>query len=146
MAYYGQKKIRLGELLVDGGAITREQLETALAQQKKSRRKLGEILVDTNMVTEENIAETLAGQLHYQMTDLVNVSVPSEILALVPAQVLRKNKALPIGYAPDNVNILRVAMADPLDLDAVDDISIITGCQVEPVVSTPRAKYVLQEK
>ena len=139
MAYYGQKKIRLGELLVDGGAITREQLETALAQQKKSRRKLGEILVDTNMVTEENIAETLAGQLHYQMTDLVNVSVPSEILALVPAQVLRKNKALPIGYAPDNVNILRVAMADPLDLDAVDDISIITGCQVEPVVSTPRA-------
>ena len=139
MAYYGQKKIRLGELLVDGGAITREQLDKALAQQKVSRRKLGEILVDTNMVTEENIAETLAGQLHYAMTDLLNVTVPSEILALVPAQVLRKNKALPIGYAPDNVNILRVAMADPLDLDAVDDISIITGCQVEPVVTTPRA-------
>ena len=139
MAYYGQKKIRLGELLVDGGAITREQLETALAQQKVSRRKLGEILVDSNIVTEENIAETLAGQLHYAMTDLVNVTVPSEILALVPAQVLRKNKALPIGYAPDNVNILRVAMADPLDLDAIDDISIITGCQVEPVVTTPRA-------
>ena len=58
MAYYGQKKIRLGELLVDGGAITREQLEKALAQQKKSRRKLGEILVDTNMVTEDTIAET----------------------------------------------------------------------------------------
>jgi len=139
MAYYGQKKIRLGELLVDGGAITREQLEKALAQQKVSRRKLGEILVDTNMVTEENIAETLAGQLHYALTDLLNANVPSEILSLVPAQVLRKNKALPIEYAPDNVNILRVAMADPLDLDAVDDISIITGCQVEPVVTTPRA-------
>ncbi|MCR5720919.1 MAG: GspE/PulE family protein [Lachnospiraceae bacterium] len=139
MAYYGQKKIRLGELLVDGGAITKEQLDKALAQQKVSRRKLGEILVDSNMVTEENIAETLAGQLHYALTDLSNATVASEILALVPAQVLRKNKALPIEYAPDNVNILRVAMADPLDLDAIDDISIITGCQVEPVVTTPRA-------
>lgn len=139
MAYYGQRKIRLGELLVDGGAITRDQLESALSQQKSTRRKLGEILVDTNMVTEEKIAETLASQLGYALIDLTNVSVSNEILSLVSIQVLRKNKAFPIEYAPNNMNILRVAMADPLDLDAIDDISIITGCQVEPLVCTPRA-------
>ncbi len=139
MAYYGQRKLKLGELLVNGHAITEEQLEKALAEQRANRRKLGEILVDTNVTTEEKIAETLAGQLGYSLADLQNTSVSSEILSLVSATILRKNKVLPIGYAPDNMNILRVAMADPLDLDAIDDISIITGCQVEPWVSTPSA-------
>lgn len=146
MAYYGQRKLRLGELLVDGGAITREQLEKALTQQKTTKRKLGEILVDTNIVTEDKIAETLANQLGYSLVDLSNVTVSSEILALVSIQVLRKNKAIPIEYASNNVNILRVAMADPLDLDAIDDISIITGCQVEPLVCTPRAVMIALDR
>lgn len=139
MAYYGQRKLKLGELLVNGHAITEEQLEKALAEQRANRRKLGEILVDTNVTTEDKIAETLAGQLGYSLADLQNTSISSEILSLVSVTILRKNKVLPLGYAPDNMNILRVAMADPLDLDAIDDISIITGCQVEPWVSTPSA-------
>lgn len=139
MAYFGQKKLRLGELLVNGRAITEEQLEKALEAQKGSGHRLGEVLVDLNMVSEEKIAETLATQLNYQMIDLTLVNVPSDISSLVSSQVLRKNKALPIGYAPNNMNMLRVAMADPLDLDAIDDISIITGCQVEPVVCTPQS-------
>ena len=68
-----------------------------------------------------------------------NIAISQDILNLVPPNVLKKDKVIPIEYAQDNMNILRVAMADPQDLDAMDDISIITGCQVEPVVATPRS-------
>lgn len=139
MAEFGRRKVRLGEALVKSGAITEEQLKKALELQKGSGRKLGETLVDVGMVTEETIAQVLAVQLGYENVDLQNVSIPGEILDLVSPSVLKKNKVLPIEYAPDNMNIIRVAMADPLDMDAMDDISIITGCQVEPLVSTPRS-------
>ena len=132
MSYFGQRKLRLGELLVNGGAITSEQLADALDKQRNTKRKLGETLIDMNVVTEETIAETLSDQLGYAIIDLTNVTVSAEILSLITPAVLRKNRALPIEYAQNNMNILRVAMADPLDLDAMDDISIITGCQVEP--------------
>lgn len=146
MAYFGQKKLRLGELLVNGGAISQEKLDKALEAQKGSGRRLGEILVDLNMVTEEKIAETLATQLNYELIDLTLVNVPSDISNLVSSQVLRKNKALPIEYAKNNMNMLRVAMADPLDLDAIDDISIITGCTVEPLVCTPQSVMIALDR
>lgn len=146
MAYFGQKKLRLGELLVNGGAISQDKLEQALKTQKGSGRRLGEVLVDLNMVTEEKIAETLAAQLGYKLADLTTVNISPDISSLVSAQILRKNKALPIEYAHNNMNMLRVAMADPLDLDAIDDISIITGCQVEPVVCTPQAVMLAIDK
>ena len=81
----------------------------------------------------------LSRQLGYASIDLQNITVDKAVLDLVTASVLKKNRVIPIEYAPDNMNILRVAMADPLDLDAMDDISIITGCQVEPLVATPRS-------
>ncbi len=95
-------------------------------------------MIDAGMVTEENIAKVLSKQLGYESIDLQNISISKDVLDLVTPSVLKKNRVIPIEYAPDNMNILRVAMADPLDLDAMDDISIITGCQVEPLVSTPR--------
>lgn len=139
MADFGRKKIRLGDALVKDGAITEEQLLKALELQKGSGRKLGETLIDAGMVTEEAIAKVLSAQLGYENIDLQNIAVSQDILKLVSVSVLKKNKVLPIEYAPDNMNILKVAMADPLDMDAMDDISIITGCQVEPVVTTPRS-------
>lgn len=139
MADFGRKKIRLGDALVKEGAITEEQLLKALELQKGSGRKLGETLIDAGMVTEEAIARVLSAQLGYENVDLQNVTITQDILDLVSVSVLKKNKVLPLEYAPDNMNILKVAMADPLDMDAMDDISIITGCQVEPVVTTPRS-------
>ncbi|MEZ3427086.1 MAG: Flp pilus assembly complex ATPase component TadA [Lachnospiraceae bacterium] len=135
---YGRRKIRLGDALVKDGMISEEQLQKALELQKGSGRKLGETLIDAGMVTEENIAKVLSKQLGYESIDLQNISISKDVLDLVTPSVLKKNRVIPIEYAPDNMNILRVAMADPLDLDAMDDISIITGCQVEPLVSTPR--------
>lgn len=138
MADLGRKKIRLGDALVKDGVITNEQLQKALEMQKGSGRKLGETLIDSGMVSEESIAKVLSSQLGYEQVDLQNISIPQDVLELVTPAVLKKNKVIPVEYAPDNMNILRVAMADPLDLDAMDDISIITGCQVEPLVATPR--------
>ncbi len=139
MADFGRKKFRLGDVLVKDGAITEEQLIKALELQKGSGRKLGETLIDAGMVTEEVIARVLSKQLGYENVDLQNVAISQDVLDLVSSTVLKKNKVLPIEYAQDNMNILRVAMADPLDLDAMDDVSIITGCQVEPMVATPRS-------
>lgn len=139
MAELGRKKIRIGDALVRDGIITEEQLKKALEMQKSSGRKLGETLVDAGVVTEEKVAEMLSRQLGYASVDLQNIAIPQDILNLVPPNVLKKDKVIPIEYAQDNMNILRVAMADPQDLDAMDDISIITGCQVEPVVATSRS-------
>ncbi len=139
MADFIRRKVRLGEALVNSGAITEEQLQRGLELQKGSGRKLGETLVDENIVTEETIANVLSAQLGYAYTDLQNISIPQDIQELVAVSVLKKNQVLPLGYAPDNMNILQLAMADPQDLNAMDDISIITGCQIEPLVATPRS-------
>ncbi len=133
---YKRKKVRLGDVLVQNGVITEEDLQRGLERQKGSGRKLGETLVDEGIATEENIARALSNQFHYDMVDLANVEIPQEILDLVPANVLKKHRAIPFEYSPDNMNVLRVAMSDPMDIGAMDDINIITNLQVEPVVAT----------
>lgn len=137
MAYYGQTKLRLGEILVQTGLLSDDALETAL--KNKGSMKIGEYLVENNIVTEENIAQALSEKLHYPLFDLQNTTIPDDILNLVEIKVLKKNRVIPVGYAEGNMNILQIAMADPTDINAIDDVSIITGCQVEPLVSTPRA-------
>jgi len=133
---YNRKKVRLGDVLVQNGVITEEDLQRGLERQKGSGRKLGETLVDEGITTEENIARALSKQFHYDMVDLQNTEIPQEILELVPANVLKKHRAIPFEYSPDNMNVLRVAMSDPMDIGAMDDINIITNLQVEPVVAT----------
>lgn len=132
---YGRKKLRLGDVLVNNGVITAQELQKGLELQKGSGRKLGETLVDEGFATEENIARALSKQFHYDMVDLQNVEIAQDILKLVPVGVLKKHKVLPFAYSPDNMNVLRVAMADPMDMEAMDDIHIITNLQVEPVVA-----------
>ncbi len=133
-----RKKLRLGDVLVDSKAITNTQLLQALDMQKGSGKKLGEVLVDEGIVTEEQIAMALSTQLHIELIDLTTIAVSQDILDLIPVNVLKKNKIFPIEYAQDSMNVLRVAMADPMDMYAQDDISIITNCQVEPAVTTTR--------
>lgn len=143
---FNRKKIRLGDVLVNSGVITQEQLEEGLKRQKGSGRKLGETLVDEGFVTEEAIARALSNQLGYEIVDLQNIAIPEDILGLVPGNVLERYKVLPFEYAPDNMNVLHVAMADPMDMAAMDDITIITNLQVEPVVSTTRSIMLALDK
>lgn len=133
-----RKKLRLGDVLVNSGVISAEDLEKGLDRQKGTGRKLGEVLVDEGFATEENIARALSNQLHYDMIELQNVEIEEDILKLVPVSVLKKYKVLPFEYSHDAM-MLRVAMADPMDMTALDDINIITNMQVEPVVATTGA-------
>lgn len=149
---FSRKKVRLGELLVKSQMITETQLEDALAKQKTAGKKLGEFLVDEGIVTEENLAGALSRQLGLEMVDLQNTFVDNNVLSLVPVNVLKKNKVFPFAFSEGSINVLKVAMADPLDYNAQDDIAIITNYQIEPVAATTRSimlaidKYYGQEE
>lgn len=143
---YGRRKLRLGDLLLSNGIIDNVKLEKALAAQKGTGRKLGEVLVDEGFLTEETLAQALSSQLGLEFIDLRDVEVPPDILDLVPVSVLKKNSVFPFEYDPYNMNVLRVAMSDPLDMNAMDDVSIVTNMQVEPVVTTNRMIMLAIEK
>ena len=132
---FSRKKLRLGDVLVNSGVISEADLEKGLSRQKGTGRKLGEVLVDEGLASEDNIARALSSQLHYDMIELQNIEIDPEVLKLVPANVLKKYKVLPFEFSQDTM-MLRVAMADPMDMAAMDDINIITNMQVEPVVAT----------
>ena len=136
---YGRKK-RLGDLLVEAGAITAEQLEQALEHQKTDKRglKLGAILVDIDFVTEQQIVDALKSQLGYEDVNLAKERIGDEILRLMDESLLRKYSVMPFGLSEKNANILKVAMSDPLDIRAIDDMSIITGLQVKVYVTTQK--------
>lgn len=133
---FKSKKLRLGDVLVNSGIITAEDLQKGLELQKGSGRKLGETLVDAGITTEENIARALSSQLGYEMVDLQDITIDEEILNLIPVNILKKHSMLPFEYSASGMNVLRVAMADPMNMAAMDDINIITNLQVEPVVAT----------
>ena len=109
----GRKKVRLGELLVNSGVLTNEQLQQALDNPARQGKKLGEFLVDEGIVSEDDLAKALSRQLDLDMIDLQSVNVDKEVLNLVPVNVLKKNKVLPFAYKENNFNVLMVAMADP---------------------------------
>lgn len=136
---YARRK-RLGELLIDAGAITPEQLDQALAAQRMSRdgKKLGNVLIDMEFVTEAQMIEALKTQLGYQVVNLSHERVSDEVTKLVDEKILRKYCLMPFGFNERNQNILKVAMSDPLDIRAIDDISIITGFQVEVYITTQK--------
>ncbi|MBS5664622.1 MAG: Flp pilus assembly complex ATPase component TadA [Roseburia sp.] len=133
-----RRKKRLGDLLLGAGVITQEQLEEALKKQKESGngQKLGMTLVDMGIMNDEIIAEALCHQMGLERVHLAGITIEDEVLALVDEKVLRKYMLLPYEFATDNPNVLRVAFSDPLDMIAMDDLSIITGMQIEVRVTT----------
>ena len=136
---YGRKK-RLGDMLVENGVIAQEQLDAALKAQKgeKQGMKLGAVLVELEMVTEQQILDCLQKQLGYEVITLAKERIGEDVLKLVDENVLRKYSLIPFAFSEKNPNVLKVAMSDPLDIRAIDDLSIITGCQIEVYMTTPR--------
>lgn len=141
-----RRKLRLGDMLLEEGVITEEQLMDALTKKKDSDKKLGEILVSSGYATEETIAKALSAQLGYEMVSLSTIDIDDNVLRLVDASVLRKYQMLPIGYSPNNMNEIRVAMVDPMDMRAIDDFSIITNLQVLPVITTTQEMVIALDR
>lgn len=117
------EKIRLGDLLVQQGVITAEQLKQALETQKNTGRKLGRVLVDAGFASEEGIARALARQLGAEFIDLRTFQPQAELVKLLPEAQARRFRALPLD---EKNGLLRIGMADPTDLSAFDEVARIT--------------------
>ncbi len=125
---------RIGEILLERGLINRKQLEEALARQKTQGGLLGQILIEMKVVTEEEIALALTAQYGFPFLPLDNYEIDEEVMKLVPEQVARQYWLIPIDHIG---NALTVAMADPSNSHAVEDIETLTSCVVQTFVSTP---------
>ena len=130
--------MRLGDLLIKQNVLTEEELKKALELQKGSGKKIGEVLVDNGFITEEMIVRALQMQLGLKVVQLAGVTIPKEVRGLVSVDLLKKYTCIPFELDPYNANILHLAMADPMDMMAIDDISIVTNLQVEPYIATTR--------
>ncbi len=128
-----RKTKKLGEILVEEGLITAEQLERALLEQSRTDQLLGRILIDLKMVKESDLMAALAKQIGFRFVDLNDHQIDPSAAMLIPEQVARRYRALPIGYEDSR---LLVAMADPANLFALDDIRTMTGMDLQPVVAT----------
>ena len=131
----GRKKIRIGDLLVEAGAITEEELQEALAYQKENGGRIGNVIMELGFISQELLITVLTTQMGIDYIELKACKLDEDLLKQVPENLVNKYKAIPIGYDENNPNILRVAMVDPMDLNAIDDIGIATNTQVEPLLA-----------
>src|SRR5438552_3438035 len=127
---------RLGDLLVAEGLITEEQLGKALAEQRGSTEKLGSILLKLNFIQEEQLIGFLSRQYGIPSITLSQLDIDPEVLKLVPDAIARKYEVLPIKRQGTT---LTLAMADPTNVFALDDVAFMTNLQVTPVVASQAA-------
>lgn len=123
---------RLGEILIDANVITEEILQKALTLQKDTGEKLGEILVSKGFTTNEQIIEAVKSQLGIPSINLDNLNIRQDVIDVIPESIARKDEVIPV----DIINgILHVAMSDPLNYFAIEDIRVATGYAVKPSIS-----------
>jgi type IV pilus assembly protein PilB len=124
---------RLGALLVDGDLLTEEQVAEALAARASRGQNLTRVLLDDNLVTEPDLVATLAAHLRLEYVDLAEYPVDAAAARLISDSMARRYLALPIGWHEDR---LVVAMADPANVLAADDIRTVTGAELRLAVAT----------
>jgi type IV pilus assembly protein PilB len=125
---------RLGEILIEHGALTVRQLDDALALQKERGGRIGEILLDQGIVAPRLLLRALADQFGLEFIDLEGVRIDAELAARVPDQLARRYRALPVRRDGD---VVVVAMANPGDVFAIDDIRTLLRAEVRPVMADP---------
>jgi len=128
--------LKIGEFLVKSNLISPDQLEKALEEQKQTGGRVGEHLVRLGYVTEEDILDCLSQQYGVPSINLRHFEIDEAIIRLIPADVARKYQFIPVSKTGAT---LTVAMADPTNVFAMDDITFITGYRVEPVVASEEA-------
>jgi len=128
--------LRIGELLTKAKLLTDDQLKKALEEQKQSGGRIGEHLIRMGFVTEEDILDCLSQQYGVPSINLQHFEIDESIIRLIPADVARKYQFIPVSKTGAT---LTVAMSDPTNVFAMDDITFITGYRVEPVVASEEA-------
>jgi type IV pilus assembly protein PilB len=133
MALPQQKRKRIGEMLIAEGLLTPEQLAAALEEQRRHGGRIGAILKSLGFVTEEGIIRTLGRQTGIPHQVLSTVIIDADVVKLVPELLARRHQAIPL-YKKGGM--LTLAMVDPLNVVALDDIGRATGLEIQPVVAT----------
>ena len=127
-----QKRKMLGEMLIAEGLLSQDQLKRALAEQKAHGGRIGMILKNLGLVTEDDIIKVLGRQMGIQYMDLSGIIVEPEVVQLVPEMIARRHHVVPLFKKG---KVLTLAMVDPLNVFAIDDVKRATKCDVEPVMS-----------
>jgi len=132
----GANTTRLGKLVVDSGKVSEQELERALQMQAETGERLGNLLVVLEFITEDTLVELLAQQYGVSAASLDDLKVSDSILSLVPQEMARRYLAVPVAADSQNLSL---AMVDPSDVVAIDDIEFATGLRVQPMVAAERA-------
>jgi len=124
---------RLGELLLEAGKIKPEDLSKALSEQRKYGEKLGRVLVKMGLLTEREIIETLSTQLRVPIVNLDKLDIDPEVIKIVPPEIATAYMIIPIGR---NLNVLKIATSDPLDITGIDEVSRVTKAELQIFLAT----------
>lgn len=124
---------QLGELLIERGIIIQHQLDKALNIQRERGGLIGEIMVELGFAKEEDIAQALTAQYGFPYLPLSNYEINPEVVNIIPGRVARQYMLVPIDKIGNN---LTLAMSNPLNIQAVEDVELLSGCSVQTFVST----------
>jgi type IV pilus assembly protein PilB len=130
------KRQKLGEILLESGLVTPEQLDDLLTEQTGSRRRLGKILVEKGLIDEAELISLIEAQLNIPQVNLYGCKIDPDVATSIPREMAERYRVIPIERRGE---LLRLAMADPMNLAAVDDVAMITGMEVEPVIAAESA-------
>src|SRR5437764_2337740 len=128
-----RKSKQLGQILIELGYITSEQLDHALEEHRRTPKSLGRVLIDLGMIKEGDLVRALAEQVGLEFVDLSDYPIDPTATTLLPDALARRYRAIPIGERDGK---LLVAMSDPANVYALDDIRTITNRDVQPLVAT----------
>ena len=126
---------RLGELLVEAGLLSMEQLEQVLQAQRQGGLKLGQVLSRLGLVREEQVVETLGRQLSLKRYQAESYPLDMDLARLLPLEIAQKHNVVPLRRQN---HVLQLGMCDPTDLDSSDMVEQLTQCEVDPVICTTR--------
>jgi len=128
---------RIGQLLMDVGALDPFQLESALAHQRRWGGRLGRAIVHLGFLREEDVLSAVGSQLGVSYVTLWDKVVPRDVISLIPEKVIRSRKVLPVARLREHRRgPLVVALADPTDLTVIDELSFATGLEIRPVLAS----------
>lgn len=127
------ERMRLGEMLLSKKLITKEQLDTAIEYQKSLGGKLGSIIVKLGYMDDAALTREIARHYNMEVTDLANMILPVNLLKSVPRAIIEKHNVIPVHVTND---VITVAMSDPTDYEALDELQFVTGKKVETTLAT----------
>ena len=125
---------RTGEVLVEMGVLTQEQVDKAIAEQHVSHKRIGDIALEKGWVTKATLMEALGRRLGVKYLDLASTRIDPVTADLISEKDARRYAAVPVSFVDDHT--LLVAMADPSNIVAIDDLRILTGFDIEPAIAT----------